>query len=88
MKAHRKIFAVSLLLPASLLFAACSREDASSDGLDEAGTAVAAAAVNIAPEATGISNAAITEAPTGFDNLTNGVSTQADMDAAKDVFGN
>jgi CxxC motif-containing protein (DUF1111 family) len=87
MKAHRKLFAVSLLLPASLLFAACSREDASSEGqLDEPGTAVAAAAVNITPEATIISNAPITEAPTGFDNLTNGVSTQANMDAAKDVF--
>jgi len=33
-------------------------------------------------------NAAITEAPTGFDNLTNGFSTQADMDAAADVFAN
>jgi CxxC motif-containing protein (DUF1111 family) len=88
MKAYRKIFAVSLLLPASLVFAACSREDASSEGqLDEASAAVAVAAVTVAPESSVISNAAITEAPTGFDNRTNGVSTQADMDEAADVFG-
>jgi CxxC motif-containing protein (DUF1111 family) len=87
MKAHRKLFAVSLLLPASLLFAACSREDASSEGqLDEAGARVAEAAVFISPEAAVVSNAAITEAPTGFDNQTNGATTQADFDTNKDVF--
>jgi CxxC motif-containing protein (DUF1111 family) len=88
MKAYRKIFAVSLLLPASLVFAACSRDDASSEGqLEEAGTAVAAAAVSITPEAV-VSNAAITEAPTGFDNLSNGFATRDEMTAAADVFGN
>jgi len=88
MKAYRKIFAVSLLLPASLVFAACSRDDASSEGqLDEAGTAVAAAAVSISPEAV-VSNAAITEAPTGFDNLSNGFATPDQMTEAADVFGN
>ncbi|HEU4732325.1 MAG TPA: di-heme oxidoredictase family protein [Kofleriaceae bacterium] len=39
-------------------------------------------------EGTGVSAAAITEAPTGFDNLTNGFATQADMDAGLDVFSN
>jgi CxxC motif-containing protein (DUF1111 family) len=88
MKAHHNLFAVSLLLPASLLLGACSR-DASSEGqLDEASTAVAEAAVTISTDATVISNAAITEAPTGFDNLSNGFATAAEMIAAQDVFAN
>jgi CxxC motif-containing protein (DUF1111 family) len=41
----------------------------------------------VVPEAAAVvSNAAVTEAPTGFDTLTNGFATQAAMDAAKDVF--
>jgi CxxC motif-containing protein (DUF1111 family) len=48
--------------------------------------AAVAQAATVTPEATVIANAAITEAPTGFDNLTNGFSAQADMDTALDVF--
>ncbi|HET7501934.1 MAG TPA: di-heme oxidoredictase family protein [Kofleriaceae bacterium] len=84
MKAHRQLYTVSLLLPASLVLASCSREDLSSS--DSVG--VASQEVAIAAEGTGVSIAAITDAPTGFDNLTNGFATQTDMDAAFDVFSN
>jgi CxxC motif-containing protein (DUF1111 family) len=82
MKAHRQ-FAGMLLLPSALLVSACSPEQAS--GADPATADVAAAAIGVAREAL-TANAAITEALTGFDGLTNGVATQADFDAAKDVF--
>ncbi|HEX4418916.1 MAG TPA: di-heme oxidoredictase family protein [Kofleriaceae bacterium] len=69
----------------------CSRDDVSPDGqFDVAApgspeTGVAAQAIAVAPEAT-IGSRVITEAPTGFDTLTNGFSTQAAMDAARDTF--
>jgi CxxC motif-containing protein (DUF1111 family) len=40
----------------------------------------------IQPEGSGVSIAVVTEAPTGFDNATNGFATQAEMDIAADVF--
>jgi CxxC motif-containing protein (DUF1111 family) len=43
-------------------------------------------AIAVAAEGAAISPAAVTEAPTSMDTTTNGVSTQADMDAARDVF--
>jgi CxxC motif-containing protein (DUF1111 family) len=86
MKAYR-LATASLLLPASLLFAACSPEALSSDEASaEPATSVSSGSVTVAPEALGPSIAAITEAPAGFDNLTNGFLSQADFDAAKDVF--
>ncbi|TMQ11412.1 MAG: hypothetical protein E6J90_34690 [Deltaproteobacteria bacterium] len=42
--------------------------------------------VAISEEGSGVHVNAITEAPSGFDNLTNGFSTQAAMDAARDSF--
>ncbi|MEO7730024.1 MAG: hypothetical protein ABIY55_03560, partial [Kofleriaceae bacterium] len=76
-----------MLLPASLLFSACSPEALSSDPpAAEPGTAMFSDSLTIAPEATGPSLAAITEAPAGFDNLTNGFLSQADFDTARDVF--
>jgi CxxC motif-containing protein (DUF1111 family) len=43
-------------------------------------------AIAVAAGGAAISPAAVTEAPTSMDTTTNGVSTQADMDAARDVF--
>jgi CxxC motif-containing protein (DUF1111 family) len=85
MKASRLI-TMSLLLPASLLFAACSRDGMTSDRLDDQPViGSAASAVEVVAEASAPSLTA-TEAPAGFDNLTNGVLSQADFDAARDVF--
>jgi CxxC motif-containing protein (DUF1111 family) len=82
MTAHRHL--ISVLVPASLILAACSSQGSASDSEDP--VAIAAQAVTVTPEASGIVINAITEAPTGFDNLTNGFSTQAAMDAAKAIF--
>lgn len=84
MKVHRQLLSVSLLLPSALIFAACSPEE-STPSSDDPTVAVAAAAVTVTKESI-VSNAAITEAPTGFDGLTNGFTTQADFEAAQDVF--
>jgi CxxC motif-containing protein (DUF1111 family) len=83
MKPHRQL-AASLLFPTSLIFAACAPESSTASSEDP-GAAVAAAATSVTAEAI-TANAAITEAPTGFDGLTNGFASQADFDAAKDVF--
>jgi CxxC motif-containing protein (DUF1111 family) len=85
MKAHRQLVTVALVLPTSLIFAACSQESSSTE---EASVAVAAAALTSAADIPppGGTPGAVTEAPTGMDNLTNGFSTQAAMDAAKAVF--
>jgi len=86
MTANRLVTA-ALLLPTSLLFTACSRDALSaSDGSDEPSVGVSADYVTVAPEATGVSLTAVTEAPAGFDNLTNGVLSQVDFDAAREVF--
>jgi CxxC motif-containing protein (DUF1111 family) len=76
-----KTFAsASWLLPVSWMFAACTT---ARDGAppapsgDPSATAVAQAAIVAA---------AATEAPTGFDNLSNGFCTQAQMDDARAVF--
>jgi CxxC motif-containing protein (DUF1111 family) len=88
MKVHRQLFTVSLLLPASLILASC--DGAVASGVDPSdpsadGAAVEAAAT-VTPEGAVVPAIAATEAPTGFDNLTNGFSTQAAMDAARDTF--
>jgi CxxC motif-containing protein (DUF1111 family) len=80
-----KVFAASLLLPASLVFAACSQaEPTAADPSVDPGASIAIDSV--AEGGTGATSNAVTEAPTGFDNLTNGFSTQADFDAARDTF--
>jgi CxxC motif-containing protein (DUF1111 family) len=80
-----KVFVTaSLRLSASLIAASCSPsqdENTSPDLSDDPTAAVAAVA-----KGTGVHVNAVTEAPTGFDALTNGTSIQADMDAAADVF--
>ena len=74
MRMLRQLATASLVLLASVLIAACeaTAADPSDDGAGEPATSVAVSA--------------LTEAPTGFDGLTNGFSTQADMDAAAAVF--
>jgi len=88
MALHHQLRSVSLLLPASFAIAACSSDGATpSDGDPSVAVAVAAvttASADVPPG--GLTAAAITEAPTGFDNLTNGFSAQATMDAARAVF--
>src|SRR5436190_11938912 len=96
MKAHRQLYTLPLLLPASLLLASCSAPS-SSDGTqpsnpaDDPNVAVATQADDAPP---GPHVNAVTEAPTGFDNKTNGfnpnhltaAALQAAMDATRDTF--
>lgn len=79
MKVYRQLVTVSLLFPASLIFASCSPAD-SKTPIDEDTAAVASAAL-ITPEPK-----AISEALAGFDNLTNGFTNQTTFDANLDVF--
>ncbi|HEX8115435.1 MAG TPA: di-heme oxidoredictase family protein [Kofleriaceae bacterium] len=75
-----KTFVSVSLLPVSLIFTACTvAHDGSppAPSGDPSTTAAAEAAIVAA---------AVTEAPTGFDNLTNGFCTQAQMDGARAVF--
>src|SRR5215468_11998843 len=84
MKAHRQLYKVSLLLPTSLLFASCSSSATSSDpAAQDPGLAVAIQADDSQP---GPQVNAITEAPTGFDGLSNGNCTQAEMRATGGTF--
>ena len=78
----KALVTASLLLPASLIFGACSsHNDASDPTENEPGLAVITA-----EEGSGVHVNAITEAPTGFDNLSNGNCTQTAMDANRDTF--
>jgi CxxC motif-containing protein (DUF1111 family) len=82
MKAYRQLFTLSIVLPASLALASCAQTDEDSqadDSLPDVSAAVQA-------EATVPQTNALTEAPTGFDNLTNGFSSAGDMDGARDTF--
>ncbi len=77
----------SLLLPIALMIASCaSKIDRTSS--DSAGDPTVNVASAVAAEGSGVHVNVVTEAPTGFDNLTNGFATQADMDAALDAFAN
>jgi len=80
MKAFRHFVTASLLLPSSLIVAACSSGDnASHDpAANDPGLAIATQADDPVP---GPHVNAVTEAPTGFDGLSNGNCTQADMKA-------
>ena len=84
MKAYRQLFTLSIVLPASLVLASCAQSDDESvadDSLPDVSSTVQA-------EATGPGVNAVTEAPTGFDNNSNGFPLQhaASMDEAKDTF--
>jgi len=87
MKVYRPIFAASLLLPTSLIFAACSPQgDSSTDEPSADPSSDVGVATGSIAEGTGAASLALSEAPTGFDSLTNGFATQAAMDEAKDTF--
>jgi CxxC motif-containing protein (DUF1111 family) len=77
---HRQLFTVSLLLPASLILASCAAQD-TPEASDNVAVSEAAQ-----PEATGPGVNAITEAPTGFDNQTNGFLDDAEFAEALDTF--
>jgi CxxC motif-containing protein (DUF1111 family) len=79
-----KAFVTISLLPASLLFVACSNSSHDDGNLDP--STDPAVSVATGEEGTGVHTNAVTEAPTGFDGLTNGTVTQAVMDEAADVF--
>ena len=73
MSVLRRFATASPLLSVSLVVAACAAPD---DGQD----------LDLGADRSAITAAAVTEAPTGYDGLTNGFASQADMDAAADVF--
>jgi len=80
MKAHHQLYKVSLLLPTSLLFAACSSGAPADDpAAQDPGVAVA---MQEDDPAQGPHVNAVTEAPTGFDGLPNGNCTPAEFRAS------
>src|SRR5690242_561691 len=84
MKAHHQLYKVSLLLPASLLFASCSSSAPADDpAAQDPGVAVATQEDD---PAQGPHVNAVTEAPTGFDGLSNGNCTQAEFRATGGTF--
>jgi CxxC motif-containing protein (DUF1111 family) len=84
MKAHHQLYKVSLLLPASLLFASCSSGAPADDpAAQDPGVAVATQEDD---PTSGPHVNAITEAPTGFDGLSNGNCTQAEFRATGGTF--
>jgi CxxC motif-containing protein (DUF1111 family) len=83
MNVYRKLFTVGLIFPASLAIAAC----ASGGNPPEGPSAPDVGDPVVTQEATSpVTAAALTEAPTSFDTSSNGFSSQADMDAARDTF--
>ena len=90
MKAFRQLVTATLI-PASLVLASCS---SAGDPSDDPATSDPGVAVATQEEGTGVHTNAITEAPTGFDNKTNGfnpnnlsaAALQTAMDDARDTF--
>src|SRR6266545_5780670 len=78
----------SAALALALALTGCSTSAEVDEGTLEAapGNTDTAPQAAVAPESSGVSIQAITEAPTGFDNLTNGFATQAEFDEAMDIF--
>jgi CxxC motif-containing protein (DUF1111 family) len=84
MKAHHQLYKVSLLLPASLLFASCSSSTPADDpAAQDPGVAVATQEDD---PAQGPHVNAVTEAPTGFDGLPNGNCSPAEFRATGGTF--
>src|SRR5215470_17375533 len=81
MKAHRQLYTLPLLLPASLLFASCSSPSGGTQPSNPDDDPVVAAATQEDDAANGPRVNAVTEAPTGFDGLSNGNCTQDEMRA-------
>ena len=88
MNAFRQLVTASWIVPASFFLASCSAPEPTDSAASDPGVAVAL------QEEGGPHTNAITEAPTGFDNKTNGFNPnnlsaadlQAAMDAARDTF--
>jgi CxxC motif-containing protein (DUF1111 family) len=80
MNANRQLFNVRLLLPASLLFA-CSAPSAGSEPSNPADDPNVAVTTQADDPLPGPHVNAVTEAPTGFDGLSNGNCTQDEMKA-------
>jgi CxxC motif-containing protein (DUF1111 family) len=70
MSAHRQLYKISLLLPASLLFASCSSPSDGTQPSNPDDDPIVSVATS--EESSGVHVNAVTEAPTGFDNLDNG----------------
>jgi CxxC motif-containing protein (DUF1111 family) len=83
MTVYRKLVTVSLILPASLLLASCARDGGAEGQTNESDPATE---IVIQAEAQVAGLAAPTEAPAGFDNLTNGFLTQEEFEAAEEGF--
>src|SRR4029079_1701271 len=85
MTVYRKLFTVSLILPASLLLASCAQD--SSEVLTDDSPLPDVSDI-VQAEARAPSITALTEAPAGFDNESNGFPLQfaATMEEAKDTF--
>src|SRR6185436_19222978 len=82
MKAYRQLYTLPLLLPASLLFASCSSPSGDAQPANpEDNPLVAATAQEADVPPPGPRVNAITEAPTGFDGLSNGNCTQDEFKA-------
>ena len=79
MKAYRQLYSVSFVLPASLLLASCSSPGADQPGPADDPVLAAASQAEDAPPGPHVN--AVTEAPTGFDGLSNGNCSQAEMKA-------
>ena len=82
MKSYRQILAASVLLSTAPIFAACSVASPSQGDPNEFDVDTQ---FTVTPEASAAPRA-LTEAPAGFDNLTNGFSAQTDMNTAKAQF--
>jgi CxxC motif-containing protein (DUF1111 family) len=80
MKVFRQLVTATLILPASLLIACSS---SASDPSEDQASSDPGVAVALQEEGTGVHTNAVTEAPAGFDNKTNGFVAQVDMDAAR-----
>ena len=82
MKVFRQLITASLLFPTSMIVAACAPDAGTSEpsaGEPEVGVVTSA-------EGSDVHLAAVTEAPTGFDALTNGFVDQTAFDAARVTF--
>ncbi len=92
METRSQFIAVSLSLPFTLIVGGCldansPRASGGEEGRRADGVGVVTSAVTLRQEGSAITTAAtLTEAPAGYDNLTNGFATQTDMDTARDTF--
>src|SRR5262245_37156670 len=75
---------IALLLPSALVLVSCKGMESLTQDVSQAPETVTNP--DVSPEATSGPLAPLTEAPTGYDNQTNGVASQTDFDTAKEGF--